>query len=82
MRALMLLLIATLSFCADRTGPKLKSVESIFVKGNNQAAEKARESSAVTSKPANGGHPKTGQWKTPFGQHLLYPAQPRSGKEF
>jgi hypothetical protein len=38
--------------------------------------------SAVTSKPANGGHPKTGQWKTQFGQHLLYPAQPRSGKEF
>lgn len=38
--------------------------------------------SAVTSKPANGGHPKTGQWKTQFGQHLLYPAQPRFGKEF
>ena len=38
--------------------------------------------SAVTSKPANGGHPKTGQWKTRLGQHLLYPAQPRSGKEF
>jgi hypothetical protein len=38
--------------------------------------------SAVTSKPANGGHPKTGQWKTRLGHHLLYPAQPRSGKEF
>jgi hypothetical protein len=42
----------------------------------------AVEPSAVTSKPANGGHPKTGQWKTRLGQHLLYPAQPRSGKEF
>ena len=40
------------------------------------------KASAVTSKPANGGHPKTGQWKTRLGQHLLYPAQPRSGKEF
>lgn len=43
---------------------------------------KNRKASAVTSKPANGGHPKTGQWKTRLGQHLLYPAQPRSGKEF
>jgi hypothetical protein len=28
------------------------------------------------------GHFKTGQWKTRFGQHSLYPAQPWSGKEF
>ena len=45
-------------------------------------SQKAKQASAVTSKPANGGHPKTGQWKTRLGQHLLYPAQPRSGKEF
>lgn len=44
MQVLILLLIAALSFCADRADPRLKSVGSVFVKGNNQAAERARES--------------------------------------
>jgi hypothetical protein len=28
-------------------------------------------SSAVTSKPANGGHPKTGQWKEHLGTEVV-----------
>src|SRR4029450_5767385 len=38
--------------------------------------------SAVTSNPANGGHPKTGQRKRHSGQDLLYPARPDWSKCF
>jgi hypothetical protein len=43
---------------------------------------KIPSASAVTLKAANGGHPKTGQWRGKSGQALLYSFPPEWSKEF